>query len=150
MLRKVTFACTCPQLKSQKESQDWKVRVDWVGWLSPFSRLSNLSLFLSPSLRFGFVAMFSQHLWPASGIIARLSSPFMPTMLARLVPQARRLRFVGPVIAYLFPEEEGPRPNQRDGVPEVRIDAESIGLLCVALRDAVQEGLRAADYNSML
>jgi hypothetical protein len=71
-------------------------------------------------------------------------------MGARLVNWARHTRFVGPVIHYFFPEEEGPPPNQRDGEPQVGLDAESIVLLRGALRDAVQGGLRAAGVDSEL
>ncbi len=94
--------------------------------------------------------MSSQHLWPADGIIATLLSPFGPAMGTRLVNWARHFRLVGPVLCYLFPEEEGPRPNQRDGEPQVGLDAESIVLLRGALRDAVQEGLKAAGIDQAL
>ncbi|KAH0844210.1 hypothetical protein FOPE_09147 [Fonsecaea pedrosoi] len=94
--------------------------------------------------------MSSQHLWPAGGIIATLLSPFRPAMGTRLVNWARHFRLVGPVLCYLFPEEEGPHPNQRDGEPQVGLDAESIALLHDALRDAVQGGLEAAGIDQAL
>ena len=71
-------------------------------------------------------------------------------MGARLVNWARHTRLVGLVLCYFFPEEEGPRPNQRDGEPQVGLDAESIVLLRGALLDAVQGGLQAAGINSEL
>ncbi|RDW69658.1 hypothetical protein BP6252_08678 [Coleophoma cylindrospora] len=94
--------------------------------------------------------MSSKNLWPAGGIIATLLSPFIPAMGTRLVHRARRVRFVGPLLHYFFPEEEGTHPNQRDGKPQVGLDAESIVLLCGALRDAVQEGLEAVGVDSEL
>lgn len=113
--------------------------------LSPASPILLIS-FLQ-RLRFDFVAMSSQHLWPAGGIIATLFSPFVPAVATRLVNWARRSRLVGPVIRYIFPEEEGPRPSQRDGEPQVGLNAESVVLLRGALRDAVQEGLEAAGID---
>ena len=137
-------------LTSRDGRSRWAGRCQCVGWLSPFSRLTDSSPFLSSGLRFKFVAMSSQHLWPAGRIIATLFSPFGPAMGARLVNWARHSRLVGPVPRYLFPEEEGPRPKQRDGDPQVGLDAESIVLLRGALLDAVQGGLRAAGIDSEL
>ena len=71
-------------------------------------------------------------------------------MGARLVNWTRHTRFFGPVIHYFFPEEEGPRPNQRDGEPQVGFDAESIVLMRGALPDAVQEGLQTTVIDSDL
>ena len=132
------------------ERSRWAGRCQCAGQLSPFSRLTIPPPFLSSSLRFGFLAMSSQHLWPAGGIIATLFSPFIPAMGARLVNWTRRNRFVAPVIHYFFPEEEGPHPNQRDGEPQVGLDAVTIVLLRGALQDAVQEGLQAAGIDSQL
>jgi len=87
--------------------------------------------------------MSSEYLWPAGGIIATLISPFAPAMGTRLVNWARHRRLVGPIIRYLFPEEEGPHPNQRDGVPQVGLDADSLARLSDALRDAQQGGPQA-------
>ena len=94
--------------------------------------------------------MSLQNLWSAGGIIATLFSPFGPAMGTRFVNSARHTRFFGPVLDYFFPEEEGPHPIQRDGEPQVGLNADSTVLLCDALRDAVQGGLEAAGFNSDL
>lgn len=92
--------------------------------------------------------MSSQHLWPAGGIIARLLSPLVLAMVTRLVTRVRHSRLVGPVLNHFFPEEEGPHPDQRDEVPQVSINADSIDRLRAALRDTVQEG-READGSHL-
>lgn len=94
--------------------------------------------------------MASQHLWPAGGIIATLLSPFAPAMVDRLVGRVRRIPLVGRIFSFLFPEEEGPHPTQRDVVPQVSLDAESIRLLGDALRGAVQEEVLLAVNRSQL
>jgi hypothetical protein len=105
---------------------------------------------LPQSLRSGFVAMASAHLWPAGGIVATLLSPFGPAMVDRLVSRLRHMRLVGRVFRFLIPEEQGPQSTQRDEAPEVGLNAVSILLLRDALRDVVQEGLRAAVDSSEL
>ncbi|KAK7894216.1 hypothetical protein LTR67_005974 [Exophiala xenobiotica] len=89
--------------------------------------------------------MTSSNLWPAGGIIARLASPFGPAMGARLVNWARHRRHVGPIVRWLFPEEIGTPPSEREAEPEVSPDPNAhVCLTADAVRDAVQGGLEAA------
>jgi hypothetical protein len=91
----------------------------------------------------GFVAMSYLYLWPAGSIFATLISPFGPAMGARLVNWARNKRLVGPVVCWLFPADLGTHPVQRDVEPQVGLNADVLDRARDALRDAVQEGLRA-------
>jgi hypothetical protein len=91
--------------------------------------------------------MTSTHLLPAGSILATLASPFVPVMCARLVNWARNKQLVGPIVCWLFPVDVGTHPNQRDVEPQVSLNADFIGRMRDALRDAVQEGSRAAGVD---
>ncbi|KAI9875974.1 MAG: hypothetical protein M1823_007366, partial [Watsoniomyces obsoletus] len=71
-------------------------------------------------------------------------------MGGRLVNWARQRRLVGPIFSWLFPVNEGTHPNQRDVEPQVSLNADSIDRTRDALRNAVQEGLRAAGTDLRL
>jgi hypothetical protein len=127
----------------------------WKAHQGSICTLSFLLLFLSSFLFFqdyvlGFVAMTSTHLWPAGSILATLALPLVPAMGARLVNWARHARLVGPIVHWLFPVDQGAHPSQRDVEPKVSLDADSVDRMRDALRDAVQEGLRAAGIDSQL
>ncbi|KAF7507138.1 hypothetical protein GJ744_010951 [Endocarpon pusillum] len=64
-------------------------------------------------------------------------------MGARLVNWARHKRLAGPVVCWLFPADLGTHPVQRDAELQVGLNADILDQTRDALRDAVQEGLRA-------
>jgi hypothetical protein len=66
-------------------------------------------------------------------------------MGARLVNWARHRRHVGPLVRWLFPEEIGTPPSEREAEPQVSPDPNAhVCLTADDVRDAVQGGLEAA------
>ena len=148
-LAELTVVLTTPSKDGRNISNQWKEHQCAICTFSP--PLSFVSSFLPfKDYVLGFVAMTSTHLWPAGSILATLAFPFVPAMAARLVNWARHQQLVGPIVRWIFPVDVGTHPNQRDVEPQVSLNADSIDRMRDALRDAVQEGSRAAGIGPEL